>query len=240
MIQNVLASFNMINFIFSSLAWGVVVFLVVRHYQRCPEKPRVWKMLLVLFLGLFTFSIDWHGMGTKFKIPLLPLGVWILFLIFRVKKTSWQRYRPFAWMGFFANFIFLVSALLAVPIQNLIYPLDQPTTYLSNVEDASIIVTHPSGKKSVLDKKSTLRQLSSMKEKAVFSEQWYSETYENNDSHHMKERFPYLLIGGKSKWGSGPSSVIYIEKDGKGLLISTLKRQYYFRSMDSLIKKGGE
>lgn len=230
---------NLISLILSILAWVFIIFLVVRYYKKQLEKPKLWKAFIVLLLGLFTFSFDCYVQGTLVKIPLLPLGVWLLYIIFMIKKNNWSKYRPYAWLGFLANFIFLVAALIAMPIQHFIYSPDKLSTYVSNIEHASIIVTHPSGKNSLLDKESLLKQIPNMKEKVFYSDQWYNEVYENYDNNRMKERFPYQLVGVKASWGSGLSSMMFIENDGKGLLISTSNKQYYFRSKELLVK-GGE
>ena len=48
--------------------------------------------------------------------------------------------------------------------------------------------------------------------------------------------FHIYLLEASSKWGSGLHTIIYIENDGKGILISTPQEQLYFRSEDSLIE----
>ena len=53
-----------------------------------------------------------------------------------------------------------------------------------------------------------------------------------------KERFPYLLTGTKPKWGSGIPTLNFLEKDGKGILITTPKRQLYFRAEQTLLERG--
>jgi hypothetical protein len=68
---------------------------------------------------------------------------------------------------------------------------------------------------------------------------WYEETYMNAESTKTKERFPYQLIGTSPEWGSGFLTIIYLEEDGKGILLSTSNKQLYFRSEDSIIE-GGE
>ena len=74
-----------------------------------------------------------------------------------------------------------------------------------------------------------------MRQEEVFSDQWYEDTY-MTESNKRNERFPYQLIGTSSKWGSGLETIIYIEDDGKGILLSTPKEQLYFRSEDSFIE----
>ena len=57
-----------------------------------------------------------------------------------------------------------------------------------------------------------------------------------NRTSKRKERFPYLLTGVKPKWGSGIPTLIYLEEDGKGILITTPKKQLYFRSQQALVE----
>ncbi len=69
------------------------------------------------------------------------------------------------------------------------------------------------------------------------SDDWYEETFLNVEDYEKKEQFPYLLVDYKSKWGSGLESMIYVEGDGKGILISTADQQYYYRSEMSTLKE---
>lgn len=56
-------------------------------------------------------------------------------------------------------------------------------------------------------------------------------------SNHREARFPYVLTGIETKWGSGKSPIIYLEKDGKGILISMEDKQLYFRSSAPFLKE---
>ncbi|MBS4175108.1 hypothetical protein [Bacillus sp. FJAT-49736] len=228
---------NVISSFFLICTWLFIGYIVFRIYRKQLEKPKVWKVILVFLFGLFTFSININGFETLIKLPILPLGVWILYFILRDKNNSWKKYRRYAWFAFFANFIFLLVTLIEIPIQHFVYPPNKPSTYLANVNSATIIMTHPSGKKMRLNRDSLLKQLPTANEHRFFSQEWYDETYIHES---RKERFPYQLIGVKSKWGSGISSDIYIEKNGKGILIDTAKRQYYYRFNESILKQGGQ
>lgn len=67
--------------------------------------------------------------------------------------------------------------------------------------------------------------------------QWYYEKeFKDEQSIKRNERFPYQLAGTSPKWGSDLRPIIYIEADGKGLLISAPQKQLYFRSKESLLK----
>lgn len=235
---NVNVTFNFPVFLTGLLSWGVIGFLAYRFYKRQTVKPTIWKATLFLIVGLFSFTFSWNMFDTLIKLPILPLGVWILYFIFKNKGEQWQNYRSFAWLGFYANFIFLASTLIAIPIHHAVYPQDKPSTYISTIENASIITIHPSAKEVPLNKESLQKQISSMSQSRIYSEKWYEETYMKPDPNNMKERFPYQLIGTIPKWGSGLKVIIYIENDGKGLLLTTSKQQLYFRSEASLLGEG--
>lgn len=230
-------SLNFVEALMAILMWGILGFLAFRIYKKQPGKPRVWKVVVVLWVGLFSFSIDWNMFDTLVKFPVLPLGVWILFFILRNKEERWERYRAFAWLGFFANFLFLAAALATIPIQQAAYPVHDAATYIADVKNASVMAIHPSGQDVTLNREELRGQMSSFKKKEIYSERWYMETYEN-PAPIPKERFPYLLMGTEPKWGSGLDTIIYVEADGKGLLVTTAKKQVYFRSNVSLLGGG--
>lgn len=228
---------GIINIILILLVWiGIIVFFA-KLFRSQDEKPKVWKALIVLLVGMFSFSIDFMFLDTFFQFPLLPLGVMGLYLAFSNRKDRWNVYRPYAWVGFMALFIFLIANIITVPIQNLVYPKDQLNTYISDVEDASIILTHPSGEEVGLDTQVFEGALDGMKRESFNSIEWYN-SISGFEGEEQDELFPYVLNGTSPKWGSGVEGIIYIESDGKGLLVTTQGEQYYFRSNDSLIKEG--
>ncbi|CAM5222527.1 hypothetical protein UACE39S_02711 [Ureibacillus acetophenoni] len=71
----------------------------------CLCRTKRAKIAVAIVVGLFTFSINFGN--EMMKISILPLGVWILYFAFRNKGESWEKYRAYAWLGFWANFIFL-------------------------------------------------------------------------------------------------------------------------------------
>ncbi|MGE7271440.1 hypothetical protein ACQKK5_08270 [Brevibacillus panacihumi] len=233
------SNYNVIEILTVILGWLAIIFFAYTIYQKQMVKPKVWEIPLIILVGLFSFSINWRMFDVIVQLPILPLGVWILYFVFKGKDQRWQTCRSFAWLGFGANFIFLASTLLTLPVHHVIYPKDDLSVYISNVENASIINIHPSAKDRSLNKDSLLKQLDTMRQEAIYSDQWYKETYMDPSSSKRNERFPYLLIGTSSKWGSGLHALIYIEDDGKGILLSTPKKELYFRSKDSLLE-GGE
>ncbi|MCZ8537108.1 hypothetical protein M9R32_07955 [Paenisporosarcina quisquiliarum] len=226
---------NVVEVSVTILAWCVIAWIAYRLYNRQADKPKIWKVLVVMLVGLFSFLINIEIFGMLMRISILPLGVWILYAYFRKKNEEWQIYRPFAWLGFVANFIILAFALLAVPIFQFMYP-SEPSTFLSNINDASIIPIHPGVRPQEMDKENALATLLDFSEEPIHSEVWYREADLEADSTNTQEKFPYQLIGVIPKWGSGLISVVYIEEDGKGLLISTPKEQHYFRFKHSLIE----
>lgn len=236
MVINFDSTFDVVATFFNIAAWGGILFWAYRVYKNQSDKPKMWKMLIVMIVGLFSFSIKFNMFQSIIRIALLPLGVWILYFFLKRKEERWQRYRPFAWIGFWANFIFLVSTLLTLPTHHLIYPKEELSTYISNVGEAAIVTIHPSGNEQSVVKDSLLNQLNTMKQQEINSIQWYQDTVMDTETNERKERFPYQLVGTLPKWGSGLHAIIYIEEDGKGILLSTPKEQLYFRSEMSLLE----
>ncbi len=231
---------NAIDTLTVTLGWIVIVFIANRIYQKQMVKPKVWKIPVIILVSLCSLSVHWNMFDVIVKLPILPLGVWILYFVLKRKDGAerWQTYRSFAWLGFGANFIFFALTLLTIPVHHAIYPKDEPSVYISNVTNAALIKIHPSAKDRSLNKDSLLNQLDTVRQEAIYSAQWYRETNKNTESNKRNERFPYQLIGTSSKWGSGLHTSIYVEKDGKGILLSTPKKQLYFRSKDSLLEEG--
>ncbi|WP_391119153.1 hypothetical protein [Psychrobacillus sp. L3] len=229
---------NIVEIITISLAWLVIGIIAFRLYKKHSEKPELWKVIIVILVGLFSFSFNWNVSDKMINVAVLPLGVWILYGFLNRKKERWKKYRHFAWLGFLANFILLSSTLVAIPVNLFIFPENKPETYISDVENASIINIHPSAKEHQQVKENLLKLIHRLKQKEFFSDDWYNETYMDTESNKRKERFPYMLIHTLPKWGSGQSAIIYIEGDGKGLLIETPKKQFYFHSDQSLLEEG--
>ncbi|WP_156028875.1 hypothetical protein [Sporosarcina sp. D27] len=177
--------------------------------------------------------------NTVIQIAVLPLGVWILYFILKRKEGRWERYRKFAWLGFGANYIFLLSILVASSIGHFVYPTDHAETFVSDVKEASILSIHPTGNaKAVLNMRVLNSEIQSLKQSQIFDESWYEDTLYQEKAKY--ERFPYLLKDAKPKWGSGHRSTIFVEKDGKGLLIQTPTEHLYFRSTQSFVEGGDE
>lgn len=234
--MNIESTFDVVATVFNVIAWGCILFWAYQIYKKQINKPKIWKILIVIILGLFSFSITFNMFQSLIRISILPLGVWILYFFLRRKEESWQKYRSFAWIGFWGNFIFLASTLLTIPIHQFIYPNDELSTYISNDEEAAIVTIHPSGNEQPVVKEGLLNQLETMKQHTIYGIEWYQDTVLNYETNERKEQFPYQLVGTSPKWGSGQHAIIFIEEDGKGLLISTPKEQLYFRSEMSLLE----
>jgi hypothetical protein len=222
------------------ITWIVILLAIRMIYRNQEPKPKLWKMLIVVFIGLFSFSINLPFMDQQVKLAILPLGVWILYGIYSRKSEgkSWEKYRKFAWLGFFANYLFLVMSILISLVHVGIYPKNDIGTYISELEGAYIIKTHPSAANLTLDRQLLMSQIDSMKNETIYSDDWYRETFETSaDGERKDERFPYQLTGISSKWGSGVHSLIHVERDGKGILITTGQEQFYFRSDKSFLKE---
>jgi len=225
---------NVILIIATVLGWGAVFYLILRQYRGMKEKPVIWKMLFASLVGIFSASGNFIILETPVKIAFLPLGVWLLY--FFLRNGSWNIYRKFAWTGFLSNYIFLGTTLLAVMLHQAVYDQSNPATYLANTEKAQIISIHPSAtdvnwdhvlfesRKNTLEMKQSYNALN-----------WYYDSIVKDEVNYGNERFPYALIGTKSSWGSGYDPSVYLEFDGKGILIQTPERHYYFRSEEPLL-----
>ncbi|MGR3762942.1 hypothetical protein [Rossellomorea sp. NS-SX7] len=220
--------------------WGLIGLAAFILYKRQQVKPRVWKVVVVILAGLFSFSFNWELSGTLLKFPVLPLGVWVLYGVLKREEGRWDRYRSFAWLGFAGNFIFLAAALVSMPLYAMVYPESDAATHIADADQAFIVRVHPSGEEGqILDRDRLVEQVPSMNREKVESDVWYEQMYLKSDGYKNKnERFPYQVVGVSSKWGSGMEPVIYVEGDGKGVLISTSREQYYFRFDESIIKEG--
>lgn len=235
---------NIIDFILNVIAWVSIGLISFHIYKKKAIKLKIWKVIIVLFIGIFSFNINWPMLDTVVMFPILPLGVWILYFVLKQKEGRWERYRLYAWLGYGANVIFIATTLLAVPLQHAFYPEREATTYLSNMENASLIPIHPSATEQRINKVALENQIPNMKIEMVYRQNWYEETYEevnlemdSNVGNKRNERFPYQLTGVTPKWGCGISPVIYIESDGKGLLIKTQNKDVYFRSAESILEE---
>jgi hypothetical protein len=235
MVFNVDFPIDIVEISVSIVAWAIIILWMFPTLKKKQVKIKIWKVIIFTFVGIFSFSINWSILGSFIKLPVLPLGVWILYgWYYKSKKDTWMNYRVFAWIGFFSNFLFIFATLVSTLVHGMIYPKDEPSTYISNIEQASIIKIHPSGNYQTINGKILQKQIEMLEKADIYNEKWYEETWQGETPKY--ERFPYQLLGVLPKWGSGIQSVIYIEKDGKGILIDTPQKQFYFRSEEAFLE----
>ena len=226
---------NSITFIFSLIAWGIILSLVVFLYRKQAEKATWWKIIIAYFAGIFSFSITFTYFNEPVQLAILPLGLWILFAVL-YQRNSWQKYRPYAWLGFGANFIFLLATLIASPLHQAVFPNNELSTFVSDLQQAHIITTHPSASEFASLQSNAAAQIANAKKGVIQSHLWYNETI-MTESDAKIEKFPYVLVGAASKKGSGYHPTIYIEKDGKGILIVTKQQHHYFLLSESILSE---
>ena len=106
------------------------------------------------------------------------------------------------------------------------------------MEGAYIINTHPTANESSLFTGKLIASLQGAKQKDYYSDSWYNETF--MEPNKTTERFPYMLANTFPKWGSGLSTTIYLEKNGKGILITSQEKQLYFQTRQSLFEEGNK
>ncbi|OEH86588.1 hypothetical protein BHU72_10020 [Desulfuribacillus stibiiarsenatis] len=229
---------NIIEVVFSILSWSFIIYLIYYYYQKQEVKPKLWKAYVATFVGIITFDLNYANLQTMIKIPILPLGVWILYGYASSRKGAWNRYRRFAWLGFFANFIFIAMTIIAVFLNSVVYPKGNLSTYISQYDEAVIIPIHPTAENVTFDKERFEQFLPLFEEEQLMSIDWYTQTVINVEPDKRIEKYPYSLSGTSSKWGSGLFTLIYVERDGKGILIDSKDKQRYFRSNESFLKGG--
>ncbi|KIL51487.1 hypothetical protein KP77_09990 [Jeotgalibacillus alimentarius] len=232
---NLNIDWNIISIISTIIAWVVLVVLVIRTYRKQDEeeRPKLLKILLVVLIGLFSFSINIPVFGELVSFAVLPLGVWLL-IAFTNKNDRWHVYRKYAWIGFFANYLFLAATLTGLLISSVIYPEDEIDTYLHDVTEASFIKVHPSAPEAEFNLAQFEKDISSFESSYADVIGWYDsvteqeQVLEPDQTSQIEERFPFLITGIESKEGN--SIHVFVESDGKGILITTSEQQFYFRS----------
>lgn len=231
-------NFNGVELFFLLLGWGLVLFFFYRIYKNQDEKlrPKLWKGIVTILIGLFSFTINLTFLQNPISLAILPLGVWILYAL---RKGRWEVYRKYAWLGFAANYVFLATTIVGILFHGILFPKDQAATFISGVENASLHIIHPSAPEAALDNTALEQAMDSMQKNEIDSHRWYNSIVLKEEK---VERFPYLLAGTDPSFGSGLSTQIFVEQDGQGLLITTIdQRQYYFRSDQPFLKvEGGE
>lgn len=228
---------NIIEVVFVLLVWGLLITIMYHVYQKQEVKPKVWKASVTVLIGLFTLTLNIPFYHRIIEIPLVPLGVWILFWYAKSRSGAWSKYRRFAWLGFSVNFIFIVATIASVLLHHVVFPKANLSTYIATYEHAEIVQLHPSAKRVIFDIDRFEQQYPFFKEEPFNGIEWYNNMF-STESNKREERFPYQLKGISSKRGSGIPVLIYVERDGKGLLVDSMDKQRYFRSNESILKGG--
>lgn len=230
---------SFITLIGNLLVYITVFIFAFKFNKRASERVSWWKIVIVLFIGLISFSIHLEFFGTLHQFALLPLGVFLLYIFTRKNKLRWYKYRLFAWLGFCANFGFFIVSIATIPIFNSVYPPNEIDTYIKSIEHARILNTHISKTEPVKLVKNAHELLQQSEQDRVKWDDWF---YEHTDSMHQYsyETFPYMLTDVEYPFGMDKPVNFYIEQDGMGLLIMTDDLQYYFRSKQPILEVGGE
>lgn len=227
---------DIVSVLFSVFAWIIYITIVVRLYLKQQEKPAIWKLILVSIIAMASLSIYLNEERTL-KFPLLPLGFWAVYLWLR--KKTWKKYRAYAWSGFLSELLFLIAAVVAIPVYNWIYPHGVIKTYIADTVNAAVVPVHPSASLARLDQELFNQSMMDFQLSEVDGDQWYRNSIMESESYYQRERFPYQLVGTSPRWGSGIPTVIYIEDDGKGILITIPDQQYYYRFEERVIEIEG-
>lgn len=222
---------NVVEALCGLASWLLLIGIVIYYYRKdkAPERPILWKALVIAGICLFSFTLNIPIGEYIGKLALLPLGVWVVYGV--TKHKSWSRYRKYAWIGFWCNYVFLATGLAGHYVYEGVYPKDSIATYFANVTDARLAAIHPSAPEASLDAARLEQGLKTLKlEPEYDSISW---GYEANDTE--KERFPYVLLGTESGWGSAINPEVYVQWDGKGLLVVWNNRYLYYSAPASLL-----
>lgn len=216
------------------ICWGLILGAIFYTYVKQHDKLTPLRIIITFLVGLISFSINFPFGGETLKIAILPLGVWLLYAVLRHK--DWARYRKYAWIGFFSNYLFLISSFVTVPLHALVFAQDEPSTYVAELSEASIFVTHSAEDGHVTLEPNALAVIAQAKVAQMESDTWYNETALAEQG-QKRERFPYLLVGTHAKKGSGYTPSVYLERDGFGLLVITDKQHIYFQTEQPIFRE---
>ena len=222
----------------STIAIYSIILTFAVYYKKRAKRPVAWwKMLFVLLVGLFSFSINFNFFGEMHKFAILPLGAVVFYFITRKKGDVWPTYKPFIWIGFLANYAFFVIGIALVPILNALYPPNNIDTYIKNVQEAAIITTHMSASEHVRLTENAQQLLLNSTNEQFNADEWYYDLRESV-RYYNDEQFPYMLSNVTKPLGMNEKVLHFVEKDGQGLLIITDNVQYYFRTVEPFIQVG--
>lgn len=235
---------NTIEMVCTATAWAILCFWIIHMYKKHdPEKrPKKRKIVVIFLVGLFSVSIDLPVFGEMISIAILPIGLAVAYTVLN-RSRRWEVYSRYAWSGFAANYLFMVTTLVAAFLSSQLYPEGEIETYLDDVSGAELITIHPSAKESEFNAEQFEEDVSGFELEDADVIGWYEEVMEQeqdletNERNQIKEKFPYLITGIESK--EGDSVPVYLEADGKGMLLNTKENQYYYRSESASFLKEG-
>ncbi|WP_404458076.1 hypothetical protein [Oceanobacillus kapialis] len=224
-----MANINLIDLIMATLGYGCILVFVYYLYKKKEKgKPKPWVILLVIIIGLITFNLEVGSL----PFPVFPIGLCLLYIGFLIRKGNWHWYHKYGLAGFVGSYLLFSITLLGQPIQSLFYP-QEPATYFARVEHAEIVKTYRHAPDQTIHKQKLDEAISSLTKKSLKDATWIEDLYENTE-----ERFPYHVTGIKPKWGSGLDTMLFVETDGKGWLVTTPDSHYYYRSPTSIFGEG--
>ncbi|KGP72858.1 hypothetical protein [Pontibacillus yanchengensis] len=230
---------GIIHILTSLLGWGSIIFLVIYIYRKNKTELSLWKVFLITYIGMFTFDYTLQISGDRALFPILPLGVWLIFGFFCLnnKEKSWHEYRPFAWVGFGASFLFFSLGILGSFLHDQVYYRGELSTYIASVNQPQLVTTHPSGENPIL-KEDFQSSLPSFQQSEFNGMEWFKKMEQGKPKEDVMEIFPYVLKGTEPQFGSGIQPLIYIKRDGKGILVHNENGdQLFFESEYSLFKE---
>ena len=131
--------------------------------------------------------------------------------------------------------VFLIGTLLTIPLYSFVYDKNDIHTYMSRLENIEILSIHPSANDNIAVRTSIFEQIEAAKENPLMNMVCYYESV--GDDRVEVERFPYILANVVPKWGSNITATIYVEKDGKGLLIASPTKHLYYRLDESILQE---
>lgn len=228
---------NFISIMIAAINLSAFIFFMRLQYRKLDVKPALWKVGVAGGMGIlaipttFTYSFS-------IRLAAVPIGVWLIYLV--IRHTSWPRYRRFAWTGFWLNYLFLITTIIAHLLTGVFYAKTELGTYLASTEEAYVVRTHSSAPDASLDiDRFNAALLTAERQQRFPAIEWHSDSVRNG-VFYGKERFPYMLGGVEPKWGSGTKAVVFVEYDGKGLMIVDGENNLYVRSQDYFIVPGGD
>ena len=228
-----------IEIAFILIVYISIIFAAYILKKRTTQNIAWWEIVLFLIVGIISFSIELEFFGTMYKFALLPLGAVLFYLFTRNKESAREKYKPFVWLGFVANYVFFITGILTIPVTNAIFPPNELSTYIKSLEQAQILTTHISAVQTLSLKDNATELLQEATLTTIEADQWYGEQLIDQKLYSV-EKFPYLLTDVTAPAGMKEEVFYFVEQEGKGLLIQTPASHYYFRTTVPIVQNVGE